>query len=93
MGSLSLTEAFVGFPDKYFLGGVINFTLSEIFIKRGGINIMDYQKAYYILFNAMTDAINAMDNREINQAAEILKSAQIKTEDMYIESKPEETDL
>jgi len=47
---------------------------------------MDYQKAYYILFNAITDAINAMDNREINQASEILKTAQIKTEDMYIES-------
>ena len=56
---------------------------------------MDYQKAYYILFNAITDAVDAMDQREINQAAEILKSAQIKTEDMYIESESEsdESDL
>ena len=60
---------------------------------------MDYQKAYYILFNAMTDALNEMDTlrtavqyREINQAAEIVKSAQQKTEDMYIESESDETD-
>ena len=78
------------------MGGVIIFTLPMLFIKQRGINIMDYQKAYYILFNAMTDAINTIDKlrttvqyREINQAAEILKTAQLKTEDMYIESEPE----
>ena len=47
---------------------------------------MDYQKAYYILFNAITDAINTMETRELSEAMAILKLAQLKTEDMYIES-------
>ena len=54
---------------------------------------MDYQKAYYILFNAMTDAINAMEQRELNEAMAILKNVQIKTENMYIESESDEPEL
>lgn len=40
-----------------------------------------YKKMYYYLFNAVTDAIRADTKSE---TAEILKQAQIKTEDMYI---------
>ena len=47
---------------------------------------MDCQKAYYILFNAIPDAINTMETWELSEAMAILKSVQLKTEDMYIES-------
>ncbi len=40
-----------------------------------------YKKMYYHLFNAITDAINA-ENK--TQSDEILKQAQIKTEEIYI---------
>lgn len=40
-----------------------------------------YKKMYYHLFNAVTDAIRTETKSESD---EILKQAQIKTEDMYI---------
>ena len=49
-----------------------------------GVYIMEnelYKKMYYYLFNAVTDAIRADTKSETD---EILKQAQIKTEDMYI---------
>ena len=41
---------------------------------------MDYQKAYSILFGAITQSTDLQ-----TQSLEILKQAQQKTEDMYIE--------
>lgn len=50
---------------------------------------MDYKKAYYILFNTITDAIEIIEDGvilpNINNAIDKLKSAQITTEEMYIE--------
>lgn len=50
---------------------------------------MDYKKAYYILFNTITDVIEIMENGMIcsntDKAINKLKSAQITTEEMYIE--------
>lgn len=45
-----------------------------------------YKKTYYILFNAITDALRSNSKEE---ADEILKNAQIRTEEFIIESKEE----
>ncbi len=52
---------------------------------------MDYKKAYNILFNAMTDAIEAIDGskvitQEMNAGLVILRKAQQTTEEMYMDS-------
>lgn len=46
----------------------------------------DYEKMYKIIFNAVTDAIDMIDELEIKEAKEILKASQIKTEELYIDS-------
>ncbi len=51
---------------------------------------MDYKKMYLKLFSAITDALEEIGqskviSAEIKNAESILKSAQIKTEEMYIE--------
>lgn len=50
---------------------------------------MNYKKAYFLLFNTITDVIEIMENGvilpNINNAIDKLKSAQIATEEMYIE--------
>ncbi len=52
--------------------------------------IMDYKKMYLKLFSAITDALEEIGqskviSTEIKNAESILKSAQIKTEEMYTE--------
>ena len=51
---------------------------------------MDYKKAYFILFNTITDVIEIMENDVIfpnaNNAINKLKSSQQITEEMYIEN-------
>lgn len=52
---------------------------------------MDYQKAYNILFNAMTDAIEKIDGSkvitgEMKDGSLILKKAQQTTEEMYMDA-------
>ena len=51
---------------------------------------MDYKKAYFILFNTITDVIEIMENGiilpNIDDAINKLKEAQQATEEMYIES-------
>ena len=46
-----------------------------------------YKKMYYRLFNRVTDALNAKTKEESD---EILKNAQIETEEMYISFEDEE---
>lgn len=49
----------------------------------GGINMSIYKQMYLSLFNSITDALEENDIERIKQ---ILVAAQIKTEEMYIES-------
>ncbi len=56
--------------------------------------MMDYQRAYKILFNEITDALNELEKAsekfpEIIKAEMILQNAQRQTEDMYIEAETE----
>ena len=46
----------------------------------------DYKKLYYTLFNRITDALEELEQRDYGQAAETLKSAQLETEELYIEA-------
>lgn len=49
--------------------------------------MIDYEKMYFILFNAITDALNEMDNLNFGSASNVLKQAQRVSEEMYIEGK------
>ena len=51
---------------------------------------MDYCLLYLHLFNAITDAIEALKAQNYGMAEEILKHAQQETEEIYMEA--EETD-
>ncbi len=44
-----------------------------------------YKKMYLRLFNRITDALNKLEENDPSAAIEILKKAQIETEEMYIE--------
>lgn len=50
---------------------------------------MDYKKLYHLMFNAATDAIRLLDNKDIERAHEKLADAQCETEKMYINSSEE----
>ncbi|MGE4484362.1 MAG: hypothetical protein AB7C97_04495 [Oscillospiraceae bacterium] len=45
----------------------------------------NFEKAYLLLFNEITDAIVEIERCNYGSAAEILKNAQIKAENIYIE--------
>ena len=45
---------------------------------------MDYSKLYYTLFNAITDALEQIEQQNIGTARALLIAAQQKTEEMYI---------
>ena len=44
----------------------------------------DYQKMYSILFNAISDGLEELDNLNIGSAKKIFKEAQANTEELYI---------
>ena len=46
---------------------------------------MNYQKLYYMMFNAATDAIDAIDKRNFESARQILAYAQCEAEEKYIQ--------
>ena len=45
----------------------------------------DYKKMYTTLFNAITDALRLMDGEKFVDAAVVLATAQLQTEEMYME--------
>lgn len=49
----------------------------------------DYEKMYLHLFNRITDAIEAIEKCNYGEAADILRSAQRKAEDIYLDDKDE----
>jgi len=44
----------------------------------------DYKKLYYKLFNAVTDALEALEQLNVGQAKELLLRAQQETEELYL---------
>lgn len=49
----------------------------------------DYKRLYIFLFNKITDAIEMLEFREFSAAKELLKNAQIETEEMYLQQEEE----
>ena len=49
-----------------------------------------YKQLYFGLFNAITDALAAMENQNYGTAREILMEAQCKAEEDYINQAPDE---
>lgn len=47
--------------------------------------MVNYEKMYFTLFNAITDALRMMEAGENADAAVFLASAQCQTEEMYME--------
>lgn len=45
----------------------------------------NYEKMYLHLFNRITDAIRAMEKHNYSEAADILRSAQRKSESIYVD--------
>lgn len=52
--------------------------------------MINYEKMYLRLFNRITDALKELDKCNYGKAAEILRSGQKETEEMYMDS---ETDM
>lgn len=50
----------------------------------------DFEKLYYFMFNAVTDALELIDAKEYGSAREELKKAQLKAEALYISSDEED---
>ena len=48
-----------------------------------------FRKLYYFLYNQMTDALEAIEKQKYVQAADILKSAQITAEEIYMDGENE----
>ena len=51
----------------------------------------DYQKMYTTMFNAATDALNALDRLDIGRAKELLMQAQLRGEGEYLAFREEGT--
>ena len=46
----------------------------------------DYRKMYAVLFNAITRALEQLERRNVTGAEEILRKAQMDTEEIYMET-------
>ena len=46
----------------------------------------DYQKMYFQLFNAITDALENLEQQNYGLSAECLKAAQVNGENAYLEA-------
>ena len=44
----------------------------------------NYEKMYALLFNGVTDALICLDREEPKKAAEILREAQVKAEQIFV---------
>ena len=47
----------------------------------------NYEKMYYTLFNAITDALRLMEENKKTEASIVLATAQCQTEETYMEAK------
>ena len=51
-------------------------------------NMPNYQKMYFRLFNAITDALKELSRMNVGAASDLLCKAQVETESMYMEEAP-----
>ena len=55
--------------------------------------MVNYQKLYTLMFNAATDALQALAQQNYGQAREILCCAQLAAEERYLTETPEEVEV
>ena len=48
--------------------------------------MVHYQKLYTTLFNAITDALEELEQHNVGRAKEVLRRAQRESEDLYLDS-------
>ena len=48
----------------------------------------DYEKMYHLLFNAITDALEQIEQQNFGSAKDLLIAAQQKTEEIYMSAEP-----
>ena len=46
----------------------------------------DFERMYFLLFNAVTDALELLEEEKPRQASELLRRAQLDAEEIYIET-------
>ena len=51
-----------------------------------------YKKMYYRLFNGVTDALSALAQQNFGAAADILRQAQIDSEELFLDGSDGETE-
>ena len=49
---------------------------------------MNYEKLYHLLFNAITDALEQMEQQNYGTAKDLLITAQQKAEEIYMSAEP-----
>ena len=49
-----------------------------------------YKKMHFHLFNAVTDALTALERQNFGAAVEILRQAQIDSEEIYLDAEDED---
>lgn len=52
-----------------------------------------YRQMYFMLFNAITDAVDQLEQRNYGQAASILKQAQAAAEEIYVSAPDQQPPL
>ena len=52
-----------------------------------------YRQMYFMLFNAITDAVEQLEQCNYGQAADLLKQAQAAAEEVYLTGEAQETAL
>lgn len=77
---------FMFYIDKLCNLIYIDFSIYQITYTKEKQTMVDYQKLYTIIFNAVTDALNALDEQNAGQAKEILRTAQQAAEERYMET-------
>lgn len=80
MASLALSDDCVAASEALRFSCVVSFEAAHFLLLEDRL-IPDYEKLYHILFNAITDAIEAMSDGE---AKELLIKAQQECEERYI---------
>ena len=59
-------------------------------ILEGGDSVSDYKKPYYILFNAITNSLEAIEQRNLFQARLLLIRAQQDAEEAFLQETDKE---
>ena len=85
MPSLSLPAFREWTASQQERGCVFRCAASAAHFLIGGMNMVNYEKMYHYLFNAITDVLEKLEELDIGTAKQKLIAAQQETEEMYID--------